>query len=483
MSIKTPIDNLKSRTKKGLYWSAASNIANKGLQFVFGIILARLLLPNDYGIIGILTIFITIIQLFVDSGFSNAIITKQDRSQTDLTTAFYFNVFVGIVGYFILFISSPYIASFYEMPILSPILKVIGLGVIINSLNIVQVAQFAIHLDFKTPAKISIGCQLVTGIIGITLAYRGFGVWSLVVQQVAGGMMNLILNWLCVRWKPTFEFSFKSLNMLWNYGSKVLGSALISTTYDNIQPLIIGKFFSSSELGLFTRAQGFATLPSSNLSGILANVTFPLLSKINDDLERLATVYRRLLRVSAYIVFPAMIGLAVLSAPLVQFLLPERWYGCIPLLQIICFSLIWQPISLVNLNLLNAARRPDVVLKLEFIKKPLGLLLLFSSIPFGIMVMCYANLFICVFAVIVNTIMTSHTLKVSFWNQMKDIAPILFHALMMGAVVYAATFWIESNLLQLLVGTLTGICYYLLASKMFMQELLQDLLYLIKRKA
>lgn len=476
-------DNFKSKARSGFYWSAASNIANKGLQFIFSIILARLLLPNDYGIIGILTIFITIIQLFVDSGFSNAIITKQERTQTDLSTAFYFNVFVGIIGYAILFFTSPYIADFYDMPILSPILKVIGMGVIINSLNIVQVAHYAIQLNFKTPAIISISCQIVTGIVGIALAYRGFGVWSLVFQQVTGGVMNLVLNWFCVKWRPSLVFSFSSVKMLWNYGSRVLGSALISTTYDNIQPLIIGKCFSASELGLFTRAQGFATLPSSNLSGILAKVTFPLLSKINNDLERLATVYRRLLRVAAFIVFPAMIGLAVLSAPLVQFLLPERWYGCIPLLQIICFSLMWQPISLVNLSLLNAAKRPDVVLKLELIKKPLGLLLLFSSIPFGIIVMCYANLFVCVFAVIVNTVMTSQTLKVSFWQQVKDLVPILLYALLMGVVVYVATFWLSSNLLRLIIGTVAGVLIYYVLARLFMKDFFQDMLFMIKRKA
>ena len=450
---------------------------------MFGIILAQLLLPSDYGIIGILTIFITIIQLFVDSGFSNAIITKQDRTQVDLSTAFFFNVLVGAVGYGILYLASPYIASFYGMPILSPILKVIGLGVIINSLNIVQAAHYAIHLNFKTPAQISIFCQITSGVMGILMAYKGFGVWALVFQQVAGGILNLLLNWICVRWRPSWVFSFDSFRYLWNYGTKVLGSALISTTYDNIQPLIIGKFFSASELGLFTRAQGFATLPSSNISGILANVTFPLLSKINEERERLSSVYRRLLRISAYIVFPLMIGLAVVSDPLVKCLLPERWYACIPLLQIICFSLIWQPISLVNLTLLNAAKRPDVVLKLEFIKKPLGLLLLFASIPFGIKVMCLANLCVCVFAVVINTVMTSRTLELSFWEQVSDIAPILLHAIMMGGIVLGAICLIESNIMRLVVGMTVGALYYLGISRICMASLLNDVLYMIKRKA
>ena len=475
-------EDLKKQTKKGLYWSAASNFANQGMRFVFSIILARILAPSDYGLIGMLTIFITIIQLFIDSGFSKAIITKQDRTQLDLSTAFYFNIGVGIFGYTILFFSSPFIAAFYKMPLLSSIMKVTAIGVVINSLNIIPTALYAIRLDFKTPAKISVASNLFTGLLGIFLAYKDWGVWALVFQSLGGNLLSLILNWINVKWFPKFEFSVASFRYMWNYGSKVLGSSIISTVYDNVQPLIIGSFFSAASLGLFSRAHGFATLPSSNLSGILNSVSFPLLSKINDDFTRLSDIYRRLVKMSAFVVFPLMIGLAAVSAPLVKFLLPERWYDCIPMLQILCFSLMWQPISAVNLNLLNAAKRPDVVLKLEFIKKPLGLVLLFVSIPFGIIVMCYANLIICVFAVIVNTLMTSKTLGVPFWKQVEDIAPIFLNSIIMGGFVYVTTFLISNNIACLIAGTVVGASYYFLVAKFFMNDLMQDALYMIKRK-
>lgn len=475
-------NNLKQRTKAGLYWSLANNIANKGMQFVFSIILARLLSPSDYGIIGMLSIFLVIIQIFVESGFSQAIITKQNRTQKDLSTAFYFNIIIGIVGYLILFISSPFIATFYNMPILCPILKVIGIGVIFNSLNIVQVAHYAIKLDFKTPAKISVFSQFATGIFGIFLAYKGLGVWALVFQQVAGGFLGLLANWYFVRWIPSLEFDKQSFAYLWKYGSKILVSGLLSTIYDNIQPLFIGKFFSSSTLGLYSRAQGFATLPSSNISGILAGVTFPLLSKINDDLIRLGHIYRKILRISAFIVFPLMIGLAAVSSPLVHFLLPERWSGCIPLLRILCFSLMWQPISLANLNLLNAAKRPDIVLKLEMIKKPIGLMALVASIPFGILFMCFANFIICLFAVIINTLMTSKILKVPFWNQVMDLFPILIHSLIMGLLVYLVTLFVNSAFLSLVIGIIIGFAYYIIIAYVFMPKLMKDALYLIQRK-
>lgn len=475
-------DNLKQKTKNGLYWSFANNIANKGMQFVFSIILARLLTPSDYGLIGMLAIFIAIIQIFVESGFSQAIITKQDRTQTDLSTAFYFNIGVGVLGYLILFLSAPLIANFYGMPMLKPILRVIGLGVIFNSLNIVQNAHYAIRLDFKTPAKVSVFSQMFTGVLGIFLAYEGFGVWALVIQQVSGGLIGLLLNWYLVRWKPTAEFNKESFLYLWSYGSKVLSSGLLTTIYDNVQPLLIGKFFSSSALGLYSRAQGFATLPSSNLSGILANVTFPLLSKINDDIERLGSIYRRLIKFSAFIIFPLMIGLAAISAPLVHFLLPERWNGCIPLLRLLCFSLMWQPISLVNLNLLNAAKRPDVVLKLEMIKKPLGLILLIASIPYGIIMMCVANLLVCLLAVAINTVMTSRTLNVPFMAQVRDLLPVFLLSLSMGCIVYFFTTIVHPPLLSMIIGIAIGFVVYILGAYFFMPELMKDTLYLIKRK-
>ena len=474
--------DLKRQVKTGIYWSAASNFANKGMQFVFSIILARLLAPSDYGVVGMLTIFITIIQLFVDSGFSQAIITKQDRTQQDLSTAFFFNIGVGILGYAILFMVSPCIARFYGMPILSPILKVSALGVVFNSLSIVQSANFAIRLDFKTPAIISVFSQFFAGLIGIILAYNGFGVWSLVFQQVVGGAVGVVLNWISVRWIPSMEFSVSSFRYMFGYGSKVLGASIISTVYDNIQPLIIGKCFSATMLGLFSRAQSFAVFPSSNFSGILNGVTFPLLSKINGDIQRLASVYRRLIRMSAFIVFPLMIGLAALAEPVVKILLPEALEYTHTIFQIICFSLIWQPISSVNLNLLKAAKRPDIVLKLEIVKKIVGLSFLFASIPFGIIVMCFANLISCIFAVIVNTIMTSRTLGLPFIEQLKDLGPILGNSLIMGSIVYATAFFINNHILVLTIGITIGAMYYIFVSKLFMKDLFDDAIYMIKNR-
>ena len=418
----TEQENLKDKTKRGLMWSTIGNFANQGIRFVFGIILARLLSPDDYGVIGMLTIFMCIVSTFIDCGFSQALISKQNRTQADFSTEFFFNIGVGIVGYGILFLISPFVADFYNMSILSPVLKVVGLGVVINSLCVVQSAQFSIRLDFKTPAKISVISQLSSGAIGIALAYNGWGVWSLVFQQIMGGFFNAIMLWILAKWRPTLEFSKESFKYLWKYGSNVLGSSILSQIYDNIQPLIVGKVFNANTLGLYSRALNFAQLPSTNLSNILGNVTFPILTRINGELIRMANVYRRMIKVTGYVVFPLMIGLAAVSSPLVKVLLNDQWYGCIILLQITSISLMWQPISFINLNLLKAANRPDVVLKLELIKKPLGLVVLLVSAYFGIIPFALGNLVICVFAVSVNTIYTSKILKITFYNQIKDIS-------------------------------------------------------------
>ena len=475
--------SLKQQTKKGLYWSALGNFANQGMRFAFGIILARLLSPDAYGVIGMLSIFMCIVSTFIDCGFSQALISKQNRTQADFSTEFWFNIGVGIAGYFILFLSSPLIADFYNMPILSPILKVIGLGIVINSLCVVQSAQFAIQLDFKTPAKISVITQLVSGIVGIALAYCGWGVWALVFQQVGSSLFNAILLWRLAGWRPTVEFSKDSFNYLWSYGSKVLGASLIQQVYDNLYPLVIGKFFNASQLGLYSRANGFATLPSTNLSSILGSVTFPVLSKLNNDKDKLIAVYVKMIRCTSFLVFPLMIGMAAVAGPLVKLLLNPQWNGCIIMLQILCFALIWQPLSFLQINLLKVIGRTDIILKLEIMKRSVGLITIFASIPFGVIGMCWGFALFYIYSFTLNTFFTSKTLQISFKRQLKDIIPILLNALIMGLVVYVCTLFLQiSVFLLFILCILIGIVYYYITSRLFMKQLMVDTLSMIKKK-
>lgn len=475
--------SLKQQTKKGLYWSALGNFANQGMRFAFGIILARLLSPDAYGVIGMLSIFMCIVSTFIDCGFSQALISKQNRTQADFSTEFWFNIGVGIAGYFILFLSSPLIADFYNMPILSPILKVIGLGIVINSLCVVQSAQFAIQLDFKTPAKISVFTQMVSGIVGIALAYCGWGVWALVFQQVGSSLFNAILLWILAGWRPTVEFSKDSFNYLWSYGSKVLGASLIQQVYDNLYPLVIGKFFNASQLGLYSRANGFATLPSTNLSSILGSVTFPVLSKLNNDKDKLIAVYVKMIRCTSFLVFPLMIGMAAVAGSLVKLLLNPQWNGCIIMLQILCFALIWQPLSFLQINLLKVIGRTDIILKLEIMKRSVGLITIFVSIPFGVIGMCWGFALFYIYSFTLNTFFTSKTLQISFKRQLKDIIPILLNALIMGLVVYVCTLFLQiSVFLLFILCILIGIVYYYITSRLFMKQLMVDTLSMIKRK-
>lgn len=475
-------DNLKQKTKKGLYWSAASNFANQGMRFVFGLILARLLSPDAYGVIGMLTVFLCVVQVFIDCGFSQALIAKQDRTQTDFSTEFYFNIGVGLIGYCLLFISAPFIADFYNMPLLTSVLRVVGLGVIINSLCVVQSAQFAIRLDFKTPAKLAVITNMFSGVVGIFLAYCGYGVWALVFQQIAGNFLNGILLWILAGWRPTIEFSKDSLKYLWSYGSKILASSIIQQVYDNLYPLVIGKFFSARQLGLYSRAQGFATLPSSNVSGILGSVTFPILSKINNDTPRLMRIYRQMIKTAAFIVFPLMLGLFAISNPLVKVLLNRQWYDCILILQLLCCALLWQSISAINLSILKVIGRTDILLKLEIIKRIAGIISIVCSVPFGIIGMCIGYIILYLFCFILNTIYISKITDTPLFVYFKDIVPPLLASISMGGIVLGIISFIESNLVSLIVGIIAGILCYYLFSRYFLKEQLKNALSLVKNK-
>lgn len=476
-------DNLKQKTKKGLYWSAASNFANQGMRFVFGLILARLLSPDAYGVIGMLTVFLCIVQVFIDCGFSQALIAKQDRTQTDFSTEFFFNIGIGLIGYCLLFISAPFIAEFYNMPLLTSVLRVVGLGVIINSLCVVQSAQFAIRLDFKTPAKLAVITNIFSGVVGIFLAYCGYGVWALVFQQIAGNFLNGILLWILAGWRPTLEFSRDSFRYLWSYGSKILASSLIQQVYDNLYPLVIGKFFSARQLGLYSRAQGFATLPSSNISGILGNVSFPILSKINNDSLRLMRIYRQMIETAAFIIFPLMLGLFAIADPLVKVLLNQQWYDCIIILQLLCCALLWQPISAINLSILKVIGRTDIILKLEIIKRIAGIISIVCSIPFGIIGMCIGYMILYMFCFILNTIYISKITNTPIRLYFKDIMPPLLASIAMCIIVLSIISFVESNVLAIIVGITIGILCYYLFSLFFLKEQLKYALSFIKNKS
>lgn len=470
-----PEPSLKQKTKYGLIWSSIERFGTQGVQFIFGIILARLLSPEAYGIIAMPLVFLAIAQCFIDSGFGNALIRKPELKEEDLSTAFYFNIAVGVVCYLLLFLTSPLIADFFNTPILSKILKVTALATLFNPLCTVQQTILTRKIDFKTQAKISVSSQLLTGVVGIFLAIKGYGVWALVFQQVAGSTLRTILLWVLTKWYPKTGWSKDSLQYLWGFGSKMLASGLLDTAYNNITPIIIGRYFNAADLGNYTRAQNFSQLPSSNLTGVLQRVTFPVLSSIQDDDERLRVNYRKILKLAAFCIFPLMVGLASVSDPFIRLLIGDKWEGCIPLLSIICLGMMWYPIHAINLNLLQVKGRSDLFLKLEIIKKIFGVLILLASIPFGIIYMACAGVAGSLFSLVVNTYYTGKIINVGFWMQMKDLLPILLSCLLMACVIIAINLFVTNLILELALDLIFGVIVYFICSKMLMKEELEEI--------
>lgn len=475
-------ESLKQATTKGLFWSSVERFSNQGVQFVFSIILARLLSPSDYGIIAMVTIFFAVAQSFVDSGFSNALVRKTDRVEEDLSTCFYFNIGVGIIAYIVLFLIAPLVANFYNQPILSPIIRITGLEVMLNSLCVVQQALFTIKIDFKSQAKITLSATVISGIVGILLAYQGYGIWALVWQGVASSIVRMGLLWLMSKWRPRTGFSKSSFNYLFGYGSKLLASGLLDTIYNNIYPIVIGKFYNPAQLGNYSRALGWAQLPSANITSILQRVTFPVLSAIQDDTLRLQNSYRRLLKLSAFIVFPLMMGLAAIASPLIRVILTAKWDGCVLYLQILCFALMLYPIHAINLNLLQVKGRSDIFLRLEIIKKIIGVIILIITIPLGITAMCLGMVFSSIICLIVNTYYTSRFIDVGLLTQLKDLRIILINSLVMGGGIYILTSFIDIEVLKLVMGIVIGFLLYFIGSFYFSKAELQEVISLIKKK-
>ncbi len=475
-------ESLKKKTVNGVIWSAIDRFSTQGIQFIFSILIARLLMPSDYGVIAMLGIFLAVSQTFIDSGFGTALVQKANRTETDFSTVFYFNIVVAILFYILLWFSSPYIASFYNIPMLEDVTKVVALILLFGALSGIQSAKLSIAINFKTRAKISVISAISTGCVGLYLAYNGYGAWALVFQMVFSSFLGTILLWYFVRWVPKLVFSWQSFRQLFSFGSKLLASALLDTTYNNIYPLVIGKVYSSTSLGLYSRASGLAQYPSSNITGVLQSVTFPVLCSIQNDENRLTDAYKRFIRMSAFIIFPLMIGLASVADPFIRVVLTDKWEGAIYLLQIVCFSLMWYPIHAINLNILQVKGRSDYFLKLEIIKKIQGVCILCITVPISIVAMCYGSVVSSLLSLVWNTYYTKRLIGYGFFSQIKDLSHILIHSLVMGGIVLLVIYFIDIMWIKLLVGILVGGFYYVAGAYIMRFEELKEVLSIIKRK-
>jgi O-antigen/teichoic acid export membrane protein len=473
-------DTIRHKTIKGVFWSSIERFSAQGIQFILGIIMARLLEPSDYGVIGMLAIFLAISQVFIDSGFSTALIQKQNRTEADFSTVFYFNIGVGFFFYLLLFFTSPLIARFYDTPILESVTKVVALNLLFNSLAVVHRAKLTIAIDFKNQAKATLIAVILSGTVGLFMAYGGFGVWALAFQSILNTGLNVVVLWVIVHWKPLRIFSLSSFKQLFSYGSKLLLSGLLDTAYRNVYTIVIGKRFQAVDLGYYTRADQFAQFPSSNITGIFQRVTFPILSDIQHDDERLRSVYRQYLRISAFVIFPLMCGLAGVAGPFINLILTGKWTGIVPLLQLLCFSFMWHPVHAINLNLLQVKGRSDLFLRLEIIKKCVGVGILCVTIPLGIEAMCAGTIvssFLCLF---INTYYTEKIISVGFVKQMRDLFPIFLTAFSMSIVSYIVSNIFVSYGLGLFLGIIAGVIYYFLVNMLFRSKELDMLLKMVR---
>ncbi|MCD8266010.1 MAG: lipopolysaccharide biosynthesis protein [Prevotellaceae bacterium] len=463
-------------------WTGFERLGTQAIQFIVGIVIARVLMPSDFGIIGMLTIFIAIAQTFLDSGFANALIQKKDRTEVDYSTVFYFNIAISLVLYGLFYVSAPFIASFYNMPQLKSVARVISLSLIINGLSIVQTARLSIELNFKLQSLGSLVSIIISGVVGIAMAYAGFGAWALVFQTLTLAASRTLILWLFSHWRPLWAFSVVSFRKLFSFGSKLLCTGMINTIYQNLYTLVIGKAFNAAEVGFFNRGELFARLPADTMTQTVVKVNFPILSEYQNDDVKLIHAYRKLLRMPMYVlyfIFACIIGAA---SPMIEVVLGEKWLPCVPVLQILCLGYMWSPLTHINLNLLYVKGRSDLVLKLELIKKPIAFAILFASIPFGIGWMCAGRALYFFVAFVLNCYYTRKILNYGFLPQLRELLPVIVNAALMVGVITLAMLPCHTVWTKLLAGLLAGIASYLIFSLLTQDESMRDLKDIVMNK-
>jgi O-antigen/teichoic acid export membrane protein len=454
---------LREKTTTGVIWSFLQQLLRNGIQVITTLILAWFLVPEDFGLMAMIAVFFTIANSLMDSGFTQALIRKKDVSQTDYSTAFYTNILLGVLAYALLFISAPWIANFYLEPRLIALVRVVGLVVIINSFQMVQVADLTRRLDFKVQFNVTLPSALLSGVIAISMAVMGFGVWSLVAQMLVLALASTALYWVANKWRPSREFSVESLRGMFGFGSKLLISGLINTVYTNLYVIVIGKFFSATEVGYYYFAFQIESLLVSQLTGAIHDVSYPSLATLQDDNITLKSFYRKIIQMVSFIVFPCMIALAVMAEPLFHLLLKADWWPAVPYLQLLCVVGLFYPLHVINLNILKVKGRSDLFLYLEIIKVIINVIILFICIPYGIFAILLGQIGLSVIAFIPNTYFSIKLIDYSVLEQLRDLIPPLLVATAMGFFMYVQGLIMPFNgFVYLLVVGFSGFMFYMI---------------------
>lgn len=451
-------------------WRFAERCGAQLVIFIVSIVLARILMPEDYGTVALVTVFTTIMQVFVDSGLSTALIQKKDADVLDFSSVFYFNFAVCIILYLIMFFAAPVIASFYEMPELVSIVRVISLTIVISGVKGVQQSYVSRNMLFKRFFYATLGGTIFSAFLGIAMAYAGFGVWAIVAQQLSNTAIDTLILWITVRWRPKLMFSWERLKGLLGFGWKLLGSALLDTIYNNLRSLIIGKVYSSADLAYYNEGVKFPKLIVTNINTSIDSVLFPAMAKEQDNKDRVKNMTRRSIMVSCFIMAPLMMGLACCASNIVTIVLTEKWLPCVFFLQIFCITYMFHPIHTANLNAIKAMGRSDLFLKLEIWKKVIGMILLFSTMFISVEAMTYSLLISTLSSMIINSWPNKKLFNYSFLEQMKDILPSILLAAGMGAVVYLIGYLPLPTLPLLLIQVICGGGIYIVGSAVFKLE-------------
>jgi len=476
-------NSLKNQTISGLFWTFSDLIMNQGIQFVIQIILARLLSPEDFGLIAMITVVISISNSIMDSGFGNALIREKNVTQKDYSTVFNFNLVTSIIIYIIIFFLAPTISRFYVEERLIKILRVLSISIIINSFGLVQRTILTKKIDFKTQTKINVVASISSGVIGIILASLGFGVWSLVIRTIFMNLVQSVMLFISNRWIPSLEFDINSFKKYFKFGWKLLISGLINTIYNNLYYLIIGRGFSASILGYYTNASKLKDTVTQSITSAIQKVTYPVLSNMNTDDIQLKFSYKKILKNAAFIIFPIMIGLASVANPLISVLLGERWIPSIVYFQILCLEGMLYPIHAINLNVLQVKGRSDLFLKLEIIKKVIAVVVIgiVLILKLGIIYLLLGAVLNSYISYFINTYYTKDLIHYSINEQIKDLMPSFILSVLMGLISYCIGIIIPfSKTFLLLIQIIVGVTAYILLNKIVKSEELYSIYNTIK---
>jgi O-antigen/teichoic acid export membrane protein len=471
-----------SLTKKifhGMIWSMLERILSQAVQFSFGVVLARILSPSEYGLMGILLVIIAFLQVFVDFGYSKALVQKQDRTQVDISSIFYFNVWVGILLYGIIYFAAPSIAEFYQNAEIVNLIRVLALIMPINAIFSIPQTLLSLKFEFKTITKVNIISISLSGACGVYFAYEGYGVWALVFQSIIKSVSLMMLMWYFVKWKPLLEFSLLSLKSMFGYGSKILIGAVLNIFINNVSNLYIAKYFSTKNLGFYTRGTQFVDVLYGTFSSVIDSVLFPSFSSIQTEKSRLIFLTKSTIRSVSLITMPFFFGLAILAKPIVISLLTEKWLEAVPILQLFCFARLITLISGVNVNLIYSIGRSDLILKQQYVKLIVRVLFILIAIRYGIIAVAIAEVLSTMVHFFINTYYPGKFLSYGPFKQIKDCLPILFASLIMTISIYTATFLIDNNYLKIILSVLVGILVYF----PILHFLKTPELYLLKEKA